>query len=604
VVFNHATGLRLLVGQGVCTLIIDYINEFPIDSELLPPRLRSLLEPVGMNADVRVEVSTRFEKDPYGPDREHIHMVMAVMDEGEARKMGQPRAASDGVVAFSTPWIQQKGELKDYKPSIDDSDYIVASWGSGSFYTYMLAEKVWMALGLTMRVIGQEAQRVVFDDPSLPEFGIAEGEVSGSFHYVASSNQHWTMSNEYLRQYLWMRGAWGVRVFYYQTLFADTPELRRIMKGERHVEIGGSETWYLLDIREHDGGLLVQLWSKVIAVTPDRCPIPTADGLEWPGIADPMTYKRAEGIFDRHTVYLDDRFLEKYEQNSFYDSAPIKYGDRWLCSPSYQGQWGFSDCQRVGRNLIKTSIRELYKPKPDREIVHAFRHAVPPDQIAAFDLNEEHIVGKVSRLVDQLLVLGDQLSTLGDALGTPSDAVDIVKLSREEIRANGWMHYPELQRLAQVAALSMSEQAFLARCKGIHELYQRIPNGFIRGLVQKAGHARKDIGEIKSLKLLQALTNILQRLNADGERLDAFASGPDAADLTERNAKIGPLFINADLRNADAHQAGGVIEALTKAGYDVAGLNSGYGLALDHVFDKVIGAFAHLNDQLRSFLDR
>jgi hypothetical protein len=166
------------------------------------------------------------------------------------------------------------------------------------------------------------------------------------------------------------------------------------------------------------------------------------------------------------------------------------------------------------------------------------------------------------------------------------------------------MHYPELQRLAQVAPLSMSEQAFLARCKGIHELYQRIPNGFIRGLVQKAGHARKDIGEMKSLKLLQALTNILQRLNADGEQLDAFASGPDAADLTERNAKIGPLFINADLRNADAHQAGGVIEALTEVGYDVAGLNSGYGLALDHVFDKVIGAFAHLNGQLRSFLDR
>ncbi len=58
------------------------------------------------------------------------------------------------------------------------------------------------------------------------------------------------------------------------------------------------------------------------------------------------------------------------------------------------------------------------------------------------------------------------------------------------------------------------------------------------------------------------------------------------------------------LRNADAHQAGGVIEALTKVGYDVAGLNSAYELALDHVFDKVIGAFAHLNDQLRSFPDR
>ncbi|MGV8938654.1 MAG: hypothetical protein ACOH2J_16170, partial [Allorhizobium sp.] len=65
------------------------------------------------------------------------------------------------------------GGLNKYTPSVDGNDYIVASWGSGSFYTYMLAEKVWMALGLSMRVLGQDAQRVVFDDPSLPEFGVA-----------------------------------------------------------------------------------------------------------------------------------------------------------------------------------------------------------------------------------------------------------------------------------------------------------------------------------------------------------------------------------------------------------------------------------------------
>ncbi|MGV8938653.1 MAG: hypothetical protein ACOH2J_16165 [Allorhizobium sp.] len=71
---------------------IDYLDDFPIDESLLPSRLQALLEPVGMDPELRVDVSTRFEKDPYGPGREHVHMIMAVMTEEEAKKAGQPRA--------------------------------------------------------------------------------------------------------------------------------------------------------------------------------------------------------------------------------------------------------------------------------------------------------------------------------------------------------------------------------------------------------------------------------------------------------------------------------------------------------------------------------
>ncbi|WP_245495443.1 hypothetical protein [Rhizobium ruizarguesonis] len=583
---------------------IDYLNEFPIDAAILPARLSALLEPVGLGPAIRVEVSTRFENDPYGADREHVHMIMAVMPEEAMLVMGQPGATGNGVVSYSTPWVETAGGLADYMPSVSGHDYVVASWGDGSFYTYMLAEKVWMALGLSMRALGQEQQRVVFDDMSSPEFGIAEGEVSGTYNYVANRNLHWTMSNEYLRQYLWMRGSWGVRLFYYQSIFPDTPALRRLMNGRKHESVGGRDTWFELDIREHDHGLLVQVWGKVFAASPERCPIQGVDDLDWPGIEGPMTHRRAEGLVERSMIYLDDRFLEKYEQNSFFASTPIKYHGLWLCSPSYGGQWSFTDCVRVGRNLIRVPIRELYKPKPDREILHAYRHALSPKQVANFDLQEEHIVAKVDRLVGQLLILGERLAMLGEEVGTPFDPEDIVKLSRKEIDANGWAGYPELQRLAQVAPVAMTEQAFLARCKSLHELYQRIPNGFLRGLVQRAGHSRKDIGEIASLKLLQALTNIVERLNADGEQLDAFGSGAGPNDLASRNEKMGALFLNNDLRIADAHHAGGALEALTALGYDIARLNDGYGRAFDHILDKVIVAFDHLNTELKSLLNR
>jgi hypothetical protein len=88
-----------------------------------------------------------------------------------------------------------------------------------------------------------------------------------------------------------------------------------------------------------------------------------------------MTHARANAQLHGGIIYLDDRFLERYEQSAFYDTTPNRSGST---NPSYHGQWAFSDCERVGRNLIRVPIRELYKPKPDREIVHAHRFILEP----------------------------------------------------------------------------------------------------------------------------------------------------------------------------------------------------------------------------------
>jgi hypothetical protein len=580
---------------------VDYQAAFPIDARLLPDRLRLLLEPVGLDPALSICVSERFEHDPHGPERERLHMIMAVMPEAQMETKDQPQASVTGVVAHSVPAIDRQGGLDEFVPSVDGFDYIVASWGSGSFYTYMLAEKVWMSLGLSMRVLGQEVQRVVFDDLGAPEFGIADGEVSGAYYYESSRDVRWRMSNEYLRRYLWMRGSWGVRVFHYESLLADHPDIRKLMKGERHVVIAG-DTWFEVDIREHEGGLLLQVWAKVFAVSPERCPSVSVDGLFWPGIPGEVTRSRANNILEENSVYLDDRFLEKYEQSSLYSTSPFNDHGRWLCSPSYLGQWAFSDCVREGRNLIKVPLRSIYKGVPDREISHARQHAIPPEQAAQLDLGEEHIACKVDRLVQQLLTLGDNLAALSTGFGAPKDPEEIVKLSRSEIRANGWTNLPDLQRLAQVAPLSMTEQSFLARCKSLHELYQRIPDGFIREILERAGHARKDVKDLRSLKLLQVLTNMSERLNAQEERIDAFSSAPE--DMNAKNQSLAALFVNNDLRVADAHHAGGILKSLAALDFDIAGVSGGYGRALDYVFDRVIASFEHINAEIGLLLSR
>ena len=274
------------------------------------------------------------------------------------------------------------------------------------------------------------------------------------------------------------------------------------------------------------------------------------------------------------TVYLDDRFLERYEQNSLYESTPLDMHGDWYCSPSYLGQWSFTGCRRVGRNLIKVELRDLYKGVPDREILHAHVHALDPAIVKQCDLTEEHIVSKVNRFLTQMLCLGENLSQLGTALGIEKPAVELLGFSREEVAADGWLHYPQVAKLAQFAPLDMTQQAFLARCKSIHEIWQKLPDGFLKQLLEAMGVPRKSIVTLGKLKLLQCLLNIAM------------------------------LFVTYDLRIADAHDAVSKIERLQDQDFDTATLHQGYGRALDFVLDGVIDAFTAINSPLGRILAR
>ena len=379
----------------------DYAASFPLPMEALPARLRQLLQPVGLAPDQAVEIACMQESDPHGPNAEHLHLQMAVIPGVEGEPIAVLDEAGQGVVAYSVPAGETRGCAAAFQPSLSGYDYVVAAWGSGTFYTFNLAEKVWMTLGLSPRCVGNQHQRMVYDDPCLPEFGVADGEVAADFHWTLQRNLCWRMRNEYLRRYLWLRGARGVRVFFYEARVPDAPAIRAVMNGADHVDLTppAGPHWYNLDIRAHQGGLLLQLWACVEAVSCELCQEQSADGVLWPGDPEPMTHTRANALFGQDEVYLDDRFLQKYEQNTAYETRPVKLGGIWYCSPSYRGQWSFTECRRVGRNLIRVPMRELYKPKPDREIIHALAYALEPAVAAGFDAAAEHIAAKVDRLV-------------------------------------------------------------------------------------------------------------------------------------------------------------------------------------------------------------
>lgn len=583
----------------------DYIGSFPIPEQVLPPKLRSLLEPIGLSPSQFVEVASRLEIDHHGPNAEYLHLLMAVVPGQGDDPIKILDEAGNGVVEFSVPSADGYACATEFSPSISGYDYIVAAWGDSSFYTFNLAEKVWMTLGLTPRSVGNDQQRLVYDDLGLPEFGVAEGEVSSSYRWTLKRNVSWKMSNEYLRRYLWMRGARGIRVFYYSAQLQDTPEIRSIMQGQFHILLKPTEGvgWYQLDIREHKQGLLLQLWASVEAVKPELCPEQTANGLIWPGDNNPMTHKRANSLIEYQPVYLDDRFLEKYEQNTFYDSTPVLLYGQWDCSPSYLGQWSFTECRRVGRNLICVPMRELYKPKPDREILHAWSFVVDSADIAHIDLKEEHIVAKVQRLLDVLLRLGDSLLSLGKIIGQHWIAKDITGFDRHKVKDNGWLHYPQLGKLAQVIPLNMTQQAFLSRCKSLHEIWQRIPNGYLKLLLESAGCPRKEINNFGSMKLLQALLNIVEKLNLHKEASDSFISSEEPEGWKDRNDAMAPLFLNNDLRIADAHETvGDCLVTLEQIGFDTANINAGYGKTFDFIINGVIESLGKITYEIDRLL--
>lgn len=377
------------------------------------------------------------------------------------------------------------------------------------------------------------------------------------------------------------------------------------MGGQRHIDLKTDLGWYQIDIQEQRGRLLLQVWASVDAVSCEMCPERSADNIVWFGVEGPVTHASANADRDHHVIYLDDRFLDRYEQSSFYDTTPVFAHGQWLCSPSYRGQWSFSDCRRIGRNLIRVRLRELYKPKPEQEILHAHSFALDQVLAAQFDPNEEHIAAKTQRFVFALLTLGDNLSRLGAIVGEDKSVEELVGFSATEIRDNGWLHYPKLSRLAQVAPLSMSEQEFLGRCKSLHEIWQKLPNGFLKRILQAAGCPKGETDKLGSVKLLQALLNVAEKLDVQDEDANAFNSSDVPEGWNEPNERLSALFVAYDLRIADAHETFALaLPRLQDLGFDTASLQQGYGRAIDFVMDKVIEAFENINGPLSRILAR
>lgn len=589
------------------TKIIDYINEFPLPMSCVPLTLKSLLSQENIDIpDSKINVTTQFEKNQYKNGYEHLHMLMACVPEKDIQSLKVLSESTEGTVKSSTPICDEVGGIYPIKITVSGYDYIVASWGDGAHYSYNLAEKVWMTLGLSPRVVGNDEQKIIYDDLSLPIIGVSEGDVASEFEFNLKRDVYWTMRNDYLRKYLWMTGCYGVRVFFYESYLGDSPEVQQLLSGNSHYNKTLGNGWGELDIREVDGKLLLQLWASVAAISPILCSEQDIYSLIWPGDSQPITRKQARDIRSNKYAYLDDRFLEKYEKNKVFNAVPFKFYNNFSSCPSYKGQWGFRDCKRVGRNIIKVPFYELYRGVPDQEVYHAHQYAVSEKEFIARDSAEEHIVSKVDRLLLQLIELSENLPELVKAVNgeiiLPSQ---FIEFNRDSYNSEVFGEFPIFQRMAQVAPLDMYQQDFLSRCKTLNEIIVRLKIGTLRKVLRALGANKDDISNLQGLKILQGILNILGHLNEQLEDESALADSAKMIDWKKINPTMAPLFVNNELRNAESHESiEEAIKVLEKLGFDTSTVSSGYGKALDFLLDGVIDSIKSINCNITDVLNR
>ena len=589
------------------TKIIDYINEFPLPMSCVPLTLKSLLSQESIDIpDSKINVTTQFEKNQYKNGYEHLHMLMACIPEKDIQSLKVLSESAEGTVKSSTPICDEIGGIYPIKTTVSGYDYIVASWGDGSRYSYNLAEKVWMTLGLSPRVVGNDEQKIIYDDLSLPIIGVSEGDVASEFEFNLKRDVYWTMRNDYLRKYLWMTGCYGVRVFFYEAYLDDSSEVQQLLSGNSHYNKTLGNGWGELDIREVDGKLLLQLWASVVAISPVLCSEQDIYSLIWPSDSQPITRKQVRDIRSNKYAYLDDRFLEKYEKNKVFNAVPFKVYNNFSSCPSYKGQWGFRDCKRVGRNIIKVPFYELYRGIPDQEVYHAHQYAVSEEEFIARDSAEEHIVSKVDRLLLQLIELSENLPKLVKTVnGEIILSSQFIEFDRDSYNSEGFKDFPIFQRMAQVAPLDMYQQDFLSRCKTLNEIIVRLKVGTLRRVLRVLGASKDEVANLQGLKLLQGILNILEHLNEQLEDKDALAGSANIVEWKNENSTIAPLFVNNDLRNSDSHESiEDAINFLERIGFDTSTVSSGYGKALDFLLDGVINSIESINRNITDLLNR
>lgn len=473
----------------------------------------------------------------------------------------------------------------------DRCEPFVLSWESSDAVVHLPAPEFLMTYGLVPRTEG--GGTIAYDDPRGPTPGVVRVTAPATWDYPTYTPSSVRADRAYVQDYLSLRGMVLVQGFYVQRSGGVDAESAELLGKQDRLEIKLPDR--LIDLRRDGDDLNVQVWGGRIVAGPGLLPISIdaldAEGLVWPGVAEPVT-RQGAGKVGFQRVFVRDAVLAAYEGKPGFNVHPESGG------VSFKGQWSVSYCDRVGRDTIRLELKKLYEGSPDVVVRHWHAFAVPPPQGPGADARTPSIATRARDVVYSMLALGEHLADLAGRCSLHDlSSEDFVRLDRDQLQYVGWWNGENIEPMTRHASLALGQEDFLDRCRYLDRIVgEGIKVAPLRRVLGALGVSKKVLdGHTASLKLL----NLQVRLAAVA-REQAFQLPSDAErviellDAEEAETKpIARLFALNDLRNLGSHRedpkmfATRFRDALERFGVAQEEEGAGYGRILDRIYDGV-----------------
>lgn len=160
---------------------------------------------------------------------------------------------------------------------------------------------------------------------------------------------------------------------------------------------------------------------------------------------------------------------------------------------------------------------------------------------------------------------------------------------------------PAFEPLGHTIPLNLPFSAFLSRCKEIVKLLENLRPGPLRNILLRFGLKKEDIKDFHAIRLLGTLCQLAAIAQDEGLKLIADSAHiAPKWDVSVLIPIVTPLFKLIALRTADAHKTSSstkqtIAGALEAFGIDGNQCKSGWGLALDTVYDTIGSSLTAIN---------
>jgi hypothetical protein len=501
--------------------------------------------------------------------------------------------------SYAAPVNQHAPDFWVAGPDSEQFEPLVHTWQNHNKIVLMPNNAVLEHFKLIPRITNDG--QILWDDLDGPVYDVVR--VTPLSHYTIENGctpSRVSIRRDYLEDYLNHKTCSAVATYYDERFSMDDPQIAALLGHQgTHFQQPGREMWFIKMDLDY-ANQVSQVWACDLILTPTGSPIsnPPEAELVWPDRQSPIKGEGMNAHFEvMERAYVRDEVLLDYEERDEFEISP-EHG-----FVSYDSRWSVSYCDRFARNHIELELRKLYEGAPFHVIKHYNKFAVKT-AVAENDrkqYGERHVGTRAKELIYSFLKIISNISELSDSVGLPSSQEEVGQFKTSDVDYSGWWTFAEFKMLGRTIPLKLSYASFLNRCKEIVKLLENLRPAPLRNILIKLGVQKDSIKGFASVKLLATLCQLAKRAGDQG--LDLISDSTQLVSAWDINLKLkalDPLFALIVLRTADAHKTSSstptdVSKALQVFGIDEAQCQSGWGLALDKIYDELTSALTSID---------